>query len=250
MHTQTAVALQAATTSEVNDPELLAALKTGDQWAFEALVRMFGARLLTVARRFARCEEDAQDIVQTAYLNAFRALDRFQGTAHLSTWLHRIVVNTALMKLRSRRRKPEEPLDDLLPAFQPDGQHVKQFSDWSLPADELLERKRTRATVRACIARLPDDYRIVLMLRDIEEWSTQETAERLSLSKGAVKTRLHRARQALTTLLRQRYAAPAVTLQAAAPSTVIGSPDWDSRNGSRHPRPSADCHAPGCRRHL
>ena len=207
-----------ATRSDVDDTRLIAALKAGDEWAFEALVRTFGARLLAVARRFTRSDEDAQDVVQTAYLNAFRALDGFQGTAQLATWLHRIVVNTALMKLRSRRRRPEEPLDDLLPAFQADGHHVEQFSDWSLPADELLDRKRTRATVRRCIALLGEDYRTVLLLRDIEEWSTAQTAERLGLSKAAVKTRLHRARQALSTLLRRRYARPVVTLLAGAAS--------------------------------
>jgi RNA polymerase sigma-70 factor (ECF subfamily) len=110
------------------------------------------------------------------------------------------------MKLRSRRRKPEESIETLLPAFQEDGHHVEQFSEWSAPADRLLERDETRATVRACIDALPDAYRTVLMLRDIEELSTQEVAEMLSVTPTAVKVRLHRARQALSTLLRRHYA--------------------------------------------
>ena len=218
MQVQTRVAHPAFISSRIDQVELLAALKRGDEWAFETLVREFGARLLAVARRFTRCDEDAQDVVQTAYLNAFRALDAFEGTAQLSTWLHRIVVNTALMKLRSSRRRPEVALEDLLPAFQPDGHHVEQFSDWGLPADELMDRTRARATVRDCIARLPEDYRTVLLLRDIEEWSTAQTAETLGLSKGAVKTRLHRARQALATLLRRRYGPEAVTRPVRAAS--------------------------------
>ena len=202
------------TESEVDDAELLSALKAGHEWAFEALVRSSSARLLAVARRFTRNDEDARDVVQSAYLNAFRALGRFEGNARLSTWLHRIVVNAALMKLRSQRQKPEESIEALLPTFQSDGHHAEQFSDWSTPADELLDQKQTRATVRACIARLPDDYRTVLLLRDIEELSTHEAAETLGITQAAVKTRLHRARQALSTLLRQRFTARAVTAGA------------------------------------
>ena len=195
----------------IDESALLARLRAGDEQAFEILVRTFGGRLLAVARRFVRNDEDAQDIVQSAYLSAFRALDQFEGACQLSTWLHRIVVNTALMKLRSRRRRPEQSIEELLPAFQEDGHHVEQFSDWSAPADQLLEMKQTRTTVRACIEQLPDNYRSVLMLRDIDELSTQETAATLGMTPTAVKVRLHRARQALSTLLRKEYARPAVT---------------------------------------
>jgi RNA polymerase sigma-70 factor (ECF subfamily) len=201
----------ARTGEGLDEHALLIALRAGHEWAFEAMVRTFGGRLLSVARRFARNEEDAQDIVQSAYLNAFRALGQFEGTAQLSTWLHRIVVNTALMKLRSKRRKPEESIDALLPSFLEDGHHVEQFSDWSAPADRLLEQKETRRTVRACIERLPNNYRTVLVLRDIEELSTQEVGEMLTMTPTAVKVRLHRARQALSTLLRQHYQSPAAT---------------------------------------
>jgi RNA polymerase sigma-70 factor (ECF subfamily) len=201
----------ARTGEGLDEHALLIALRGGHEWAFEAMVRTFGGRLLSVARRFARNEEDAQDIVQSAYLNAFRALGQFEGTSQLSTWLHRIVVNTALMKLRSKRRKPEESIDALLPSFLEDGHHVEQFSDWSAPADRLLEQKETRQTVRACIERLPDNYRTVLVLRDIEELSTQEVGEMLTMTPTAVKVRLHRARQALSTLLRQHYQSPAAT---------------------------------------
>jgi RNA polymerase sigma-70 factor, ECF subfamily len=193
------------------DAGLIARLKAGDPDAFEELVRTYGGRLLAVARRFVRNESDAQDIVQSAYLSAFRGLPQFEGGCQLSTWLHRIVVNTALMRLRARRRKPEESIELLLPAFQEDGHHVEQFSDWTTPADALLEKKETRATVRACIAQLPDNYREVLMLRDIEELPTQEVAQMLNLTPTAVKVRLHRARQALSTLLRKEYAQPFVT---------------------------------------
>jgi RNA polymerase sigma-70 factor, ECF subfamily len=195
----------------VDDQTLLTALRAGDEWAFEAMVRLYGGRLLAVARRFTRNDEDAQDVLQSAYLSAFRSLNDFEGACQLSTWLHRIVVNTALMKLRSRRRKPEESIDALLPAFQEDGHHIEQFSDWSTPADQLMERNETREIVRECIERLPENYRVVLKLRDIEELSTQEVAGMLAMTPTAVKVRLHRARQALSTLLRKEYAPTAVT---------------------------------------
>ena len=192
----------------VDETALIMRLRSGDEQAFEAVVRTFGGRLLAVARRFVRNEDEAQDIVQSAYLSAFRGLEQFEGHSQLSTWLHRIVVNTALMRIRSRLRKPEESIDVLLPAFQEDGHHVQRFSEWSAPADQLLERKETRAIVRACIEQLPENYRTVLLLRDIEELSTQEVAETLAITPTAVKVRLHRAREALSTLLRQQYAEP------------------------------------------
>src|SRR5262249_46456742 len=114
----------------LDDQALLAALKNGEEWAFEAMVRLHGRRLLAVARRFTHNEQDAQDVLQSAYLSAFRALNDFEGACQLSTWLHRIVVNTALMRIRSRRRRPEEPIEALLPVFQDGGHHVEQFSDW------------------------------------------------------------------------------------------------------------------------
>ena len=192
------------------EAELVAALRRGDEWAFETMVRTYGGRLYAVARRICGNEEDARDALQSAYLSAFRSLAGFEGSCQLSTWLHRIVVNTALMRLRSKRRKPEESIESLLPAFQEDGHHLEQFSEWSMPADRLLEREDVRAVVRACIAQLPDRSRQVLMLRDIEERSTEEVAGMLALTPTAVKVRLHRARQALSTLLRREFA-PAPT---------------------------------------
>jgi RNA polymerase sigma-70 factor (ECF subfamily) len=184
------------------DAELLARLRAGDETASEELVRAESRHLLAVARRLLRNEEDAQDVVQQAFLSAFRALPRFTGQSRLSTWLHRIVTNAALMKLRTRGRRHEERIEDLLPKFLEDGHHVEQFSDWSLPADVRLVKRETRARVRAAIDRLPDSYRTVLLMRDIEELSTDETAQALGVTTGTVKIRLHRARQALMKLLR------------------------------------------------
>ena len=183
------------------DDALVASLRDGDSIAFESMVREHGGRMLATARRMMPSEDDARDVVQEALLSAFRSIRSFEGTARLSTWLHRIVVNAALMKLRSRRRRREESIDDLLPRFAEDGHFAEPVAPWEAEADVQLEQHETRAAVRRAIARLPEPYRIVLVLRDIEELDTEETAAALGLRTNAVKTRLHRARQALRTLL-------------------------------------------------
>jgi RNA polymerase sigma-70 factor (ECF subfamily) len=213
MNGNQSMSVAASDATAVDENALVNALRQGEEWAFETMVRVYGGRLFAVARRICSNEEDARDVLQSAYLSAFRSLANFEGSCQLSTWLHRIVVNAALMRLRVRRRKPEDSIEALLPAFLEDGHHVEEFAEWSMPADRLLEREDLRATVRDCIARLPDQYRQVLMLRDIEELSTDEAARLLGITATATKVRLHRARQALSTLLRREFA-PAVTVPA------------------------------------
>src|SRR5262249_23158228 len=173
----------------------------GDERACEALVRQHGGRMLVVARRFLRTEEDSADAVQDAFLSAFRSLDGFEGNSALGTWLHRIVVNVCLMRLRARSRSREVRIDDLLPTFDASGHHSRPVRGWEDQGLARLTREEARAHVRDCIDRLPDAYREVLVLRDIEELDTEQTARQLGIAPGAVKTRLHRARQALRTLL-------------------------------------------------
>ncbi|HXG88189.1 MAG TPA: sigma-70 family RNA polymerase sigma factor [Vicinamibacterales bacterium] len=190
---------------EESETDLLARLRTGEEAAFEDLVRRYSPRLLAVARRIVGTEEDARDVIQDAFLSAFRNLSRFHGDAKLSTWLHRIVVNGALMKLRTRRRKPEESIEPLLPAFLSDGHYAERFSSWNERADLSLSRSETREMVRRRIDELPDSFRTVLLLRDIEGMDTEETARLLDTTPNAVKIRLHRARQALRTLLAPHF---------------------------------------------
>ena len=189
------------TASAPDEATLVAALKARDPEAFETLVRLHAPRLLAVSRRMLDNEEDARDAVQDAFVSAFRAIDRFQAQSKLSTWLHRIVVNMALMRLRTRRRKPEESLEPLLPVFTEDGHHAHEFSTWDEPVDHLAEREETRRLVRDAIVELPEQYREVLVMRDIQELDTNETARELGITPNAVKIRLHRARQALRTKL-------------------------------------------------
>lgn len=189
-----------------SDQDLVARLQQGDPDAFEVLVRIHSGRLLSVARRFLPNEQDAQDALQDAFIRAFRAIGTFEARAQLHTWLHRIVVNSALMTLRERRRKPEESIEDLLPTFSADGHQTSDSRDWS---DAVLERKESARIVREAIARLPEQHRAVLVLRDLEERDTLEAAELLGTTSNVVKVRLHRARQALRTLLDREFSGQA-----------------------------------------
>jgi len=181
---------------ETEERALVARLKADDDTAYEEVVRRFGPRMLSVARRLLTQEQDAQDAVQDAFLSAFKSIGNFQGDAKLATWLHRIVVNAALMKLRSKRRKPESAIDDLLPKYHDDG-HRRGNGDWRITHDTAVQTSEIREQVLAAIDKLPDLYRDILMLRDIEELTTEEAAQQLEITEGAVKTRLHRARLAL-----------------------------------------------------
>jgi RNA polymerase sigma-70 factor (ECF subfamily) len=192
-----------------DESALLDRLRAGDDAAYEAVVRRHAGPMLAVARRFLGSRPEAEDAVQEAFLAAFRSLDGFREGSRLATWLHRVTVNVALMRLRRLRRRPEEPadesLDGLLPAFDATGHSLRPPREWQAPAQRLLEQKETRARVRDGIQRLPAGYRAVLLLRDIEERDTGETARLLDLTPGAVKVRLHRARLALRGLLAGEY---------------------------------------------
>jgi RNA polymerase sigma-70 factor, ECF subfamily len=195
---------------DADEASLVAALRAGEDAAFEALVRDYGGRLMSVARRMLNSEDDACDAVQEAFITAFRSINRFEEKSQLATWLHRIVVNASLMRLRGQRRKREQPIEDLLPTFIEDGHQSHPTPRWDESALTKLERSETQAQVRASIAELPETYREVLLLRDIEELDTDTVAELLGITPGAVKVRLHRARQALKTLLESVFGERAV----------------------------------------
>jgi RNA polymerase sigma-70 factor, ECF subfamily len=187
--------------------QLLAQLRAGDEDAFEDVVNRYGGRMLATARRFLNNEHDAQEAVQEAFTSAFRALDRFKGDAMLSTWLHRIVVNAALVQLRSKRRRGERTIEELLPRFDQYGEWIDDPVTWTDARETILERRDSREMVRRCIEKLPTSYRTVLLLRDIEELDTQESARLMAVTSTTVKVRLHRARQALKTLIERELAA-------------------------------------------
>jgi RNA polymerase sigma-70 factor (ECF subfamily) len=185
----------------VDEAGLLAGMQAGDAGSFETCVRTHCGRMLVVARRILGNAEDAEDAVQDAFLSAFKAIGSFHGKSSLGTWLHRIVVNAALGRLRSRQRHQEKSIEDLLPHFGEGEHQLDPPVPWGATPEKGLQAQEVTALVHSCISRLPDNYRNVLLLRDIEGLDTEETARQLGTSPGVVKTRLHRARQALRTLL-------------------------------------------------
>lgn len=188
-------------TGSSDEAILVARARDGDEEAFEAMVRRFGGRMLAAARRLLANDDDAEEALQDAFLSAFRSIHRFEGQSQLGTWLHRIAINAALMKLRSRKSRKDRSIEELLPSFDADGHRRDVRPEWQLTGEAILERSELRAMVREKIDLLPPDYRSILLLRDIEELSTDETAAVLGITRGAVKTRLHRARMALRGLL-------------------------------------------------
>jgi RNA polymerase sigma-70 factor (ECF subfamily) len=188
----------------MQDPQqarLLESLRRGDEQAFAELVRSNSGRMLAVARRILKDDDEAHDAMQEAFLQAFRAIDRFQGDALLSTWLHRITVNACLMRLRHRKRHPELAIEELLPQFDDSGHRIDDGVSWTDDVVGRMQSAQLQKVVRDGIDRLPENYRTVLVLRDIEGLSTEEAAQALGIRPEAAKMRLHRARQALRTLL-------------------------------------------------
>ncbi|MBI4346262.1 MAG: sigma-70 family RNA polymerase sigma factor [Elusimicrobia bacterium] len=162
----------------------------GDDLAFDELVRAHGDRLFRLTRYVCGdLPDEADDVFQETFLTAFRKLGRFRRDARLGTWLHRIAANLCLLKRRKKRRERLESLEG------------RDFPDRSGP-EESARREELRASVARALAAVPADYRLVLMLADVEGLPNAETARRLGLSVAAVKSRLHRGRE----LLRLRFA--------------------------------------------
>jgi len=184
-------------TDAPDDRDLIAASQRGDASALDALVRRHQDRVHGFAMRMCRNVEDAKDILQETFLGMFRSIREFRAESKLTTWLYRIASNACLKKRRRGVHDPtpeqELSLDDLMP--RPDGEGRRpEIADWSEDAERALLRGELGARMEAAIDKLPREYKIVLVLRDVEGLSAEETAESLGLSVPAVKSRLHRAR--------------------------------------------------------
>lgn len=191
----------AAEDRDAEEDELIDGVMSGSTSHAERLVRTHIGWMRAVALRMLRDDGLADDCVQEALLNAFNKIDSFERRSSLKTWLHRITVNQALMKLRQMKRLNEQPIDPLMPEFDENACRIEAPWPTLASAEEIVERNSTRALVLSKIGDLPENYRIVLMLRDIEELDTAEVAEMLEISETNVKVRLHRARSALKKLL-------------------------------------------------
>lgn len=176
------------------DTLLIQQLRAGNETALETLIARYEARVFSLALRVTGNRQDAEEVLQDVFWNVLQHIDAFRGDAKLSSWIYRIAMNAALMKVRQRPKAEHVALDaDLGPAMTDDGRIAEPVVDWTrLPGE--LERKELTRRLEAAVERLPPDYRTVFVLRDIEGLSTEEASEVLDLSVAALKSRLHRAR--------------------------------------------------------
>jgi RNA polymerase sigma-70 factor (ECF subfamily) len=200
--TGTAPAEQREQSGQVPDVELVRLAQRGDGAAFAELVARHQRQLYRLALRMTGSEADAQEVLQEAFLNAYQKLPNFRGEAQFSSWLYRIAANSALMRLRRKRRAPDsladQPLELAGPRFYAEG-HLEpsSSSDWSQRADEQMMSGELGSAINKAVEELPDDYRTVFLLKDVDGLSNEDIAQALDLTVPAVKSRLHRARLAL-----------------------------------------------------
>jgi RNA polymerase sigma-70 factor (ECF subfamily) len=182
-------------TSQVQESEmaLIRRVVNGDHDAFYQLLKPYERMIFTSALGVLNNEADAEEVAQEAILKAFRALNRFRGESKFSTWIVQITVNEARMRVRKYRPQLYESLDE--PSEMQDGDYIpKDFADWRDIPSEALEKKQLREALREAVAALPEKYRQVVILRDVNHMSTRDTANALGIQEANVKTRLLRAR--------------------------------------------------------
>jgi RNA polymerase sigma-70 factor, ECF subfamily len=196
------------------DFALVHAAKEGNEAAFEKLVRRHTRRMFRIALLLTKCQEDAEEVVQDVFVKAFTNLYRFEERAQFSTWLTRIAINTALMRVRSRSRYRTVSLsqdEQSGPEIAPE-----QIADWRPDPEQLYSRLELKQILIQALDSLPDHYRTIFLLRDIEGFSITETAELLDLSDTAVKARLTRARLQLRARLNAHFRGDGQHAQSAA----------------------------------
>lgn len=176
----------------IDETVLVDAARNGDVAAFEQLVRRYDRNVFRIAQHITQNREDAEDVVQDAFLKAFRNLKQFQGQSKFYTWLVRIAVNEALMRLR--RRKPERTVSIDEDVRTEEDSMPREIADWSPNPEQLYSQAELKDILSKTIQGLSPGFRTVFVLRDVEALSTEETAEALNLSIPAVKSRLLRAR--------------------------------------------------------
>jgi RNA polymerase sigma-70 factor (ECF subfamily) len=199
---------------------LVHAAKDGDLAAFDELVRRYDRKVFRIARNITQNREDAKDVAQDAFLKAFRGLARFEEKSRFSTWLFRITVNESLMKLRQRRGFREVSIDE--DDGHESGVIPLQIADWTPNPEQLYSRSELRKILAKALQKLSPSHRTIFLLRDVEGFSTEETAEALNLSASAVKTRLLRARLNLRERLH-------VYFSRSAKPKATGTPERSAR---------------------
>ncbi|CCO09298.1 RNA polymerase sigma factor [Desulforamulus hydrothermalis] len=185
----------------LEDQLLVERSKKGDREAFEHLVQLYENKVYTIAYRLMGNHADAADLAQEAFIKIYQALPNFRGDSSFSTWIYHITVNVCRDELRKRQRRPTVSLDE--PAA--DGNNnTYEIRSVAPGPEEMLDRSETQAMIQQCLNALSDDYRTILVMREIQELSYEEIADILGCSLGTVKSRLSRARQALKEKISQQ----------------------------------------------
>ena len=207
------------------DVALVERVRAGDLSAYDTLVRKYERQLFRISQHITQNREDAEDVMQDAFLKAYEKLDQFQGNAKFYTWLVRIAVNESLMRLRKRRTSKNVSMDENIETDE--GTVPRDFADWAPDPEQNYDNAELSEILRRTIQGLPRGFRVVFALRDVEGLSTEETAEALGLSVPAVKSRLLRARLQLRERLSRHFRggakpAPLPQRQAGAPAGKRG----------------------------
>ncbi len=186
----------------LSDNELIEKFQGGDQDSYVELISRYTEKVFNLALRLTRNQEDAEEVIQDVFLTVYRKIDAFEGKAAFSSWLYRITVNTAFMALRKRKQHPTISMEEINPAIK---------ESWTGPSSAqrdvnyISTRHQMREVVEGAIAKLPEEYRAIFLLRDVDGLSNQEVGEILHLSVPAVKSRLHRSRLMLRRKLQRFY---------------------------------------------
>ena len=192
--------------ANTDEMTLVRAAKQGDVGAFEELVRRYDRNVFRIANHITHNAEDAEDVVQEAFLKAYQNLNRFQEQSKFYTWLVRIAVNEALMKLRRRRSDKTVSMDQDIETEE--DTIPREIADWAPNPEQQFKQEELKEILQKTIQGLPPSFRTVFVLRDVEGLSTEETAEALDLSVPAVKSRLLRARLQLRERLNKYFKSP------------------------------------------
>src|SRR5580700_1350971 len=186
-----------------DEAALVARARAGDAQAFTDLVKQYERKIYRLAKHITQNDEDAEDVLQEAFLKAYEHLGGFQGNSKFYTWIVRIAVNEALMKLRKRKSDRTVPLDE--PVDTGEEMVNREIAVWEDNPEQRYSHEEMQQILNAAVDELKPDFRTVFALRDIEELSTEETAEALGISVPAVKSRLLRARLALREKLTRKF---------------------------------------------
>lgn len=184
----------------MNENEIIAKAQKGDRVALSKLVKMYEQTVYNFAFKICRDKEKAEHTMQETFLSMVKSIDQFSGKSKLSTWLYTVVSNHCLMMVRSNKKHAYTSLDDEDALID-----EKNISDWSITPDRVTENSELSEILDKAIEKLPPDYRIVFMLRDIQGLSTEETGKAINLTVPAVKSRLHRARAFLRNELNKTF---------------------------------------------